>query len=75
MHQVNNAVVQGGKLVLSGLPFQDGQHVRVVIAEAEIPVHASISIQEVRKQLKGGVERFDEPFEPMIPVENWEMLK
>ena len=34
-----------------------------------------MSIDEVRRLLKDGVERFEDPFEPMIPTEHWEMLK
>jgi hypothetical protein len=74
MHEINDAIVQGGKVVLSHLPFADGQHVRIIVAESGEPVER-ISIQKVRELLKGGVERFDEPFEPMIPADDWEMLK
>jgi hypothetical protein len=75
MHQINDAIVHGGKLVLSGLPFAEGQHVRVVVAETDAPIPKRLSIEEVRKLLSGGVERFDDPFEPMIPTDQWEMLK
>ena len=34
-----------------------------------------VSIDDVRRQLCGGVVRFDDPFEPMIPGGDWEMLK
>jgi hypothetical protein len=74
MHEINDAIVKDGTIVLSHLPFPDGQHVRIVVAEADGPAKR-ISIQRVRELLMGGVERFDEPFEPMIPSENWEMLK
>ena len=76
MHQIDDAVVKGGKIVLSDLPFADGQHVRVIVSEhgSSLPLRR-MPIGEVRRQLKGGVERFDEPFEPMIPGEDWEMLK
>jgi hypothetical protein len=66
--------VQGGKIVLSHLPFADGQRVRVIVSENEAPI-ARLPIDDVRRQLKGGVERFDDPLEPMIPSEDWEMLK
>ncbi|HEX4794909.1 MAG TPA: hypothetical protein VH370_14005 [Humisphaera sp.] len=72
MHQIHDAIIHDGKLVLSDLPFADGQHVRVVVDA--VPV-LSASIHEVRLSLKGGVERFDDPFEPMIPLDVWEMNK
>ncbi len=75
MHQINDAIVQGGKILLSQLPFADGQRVRVVVTEQDIPALKALSIEEVRRQLRGGVVRFDDPFEPMIPSGDWEMLK
>jgi hypothetical protein len=74
MHQIDDAVVRGGKILLSDLPFADGQRVRVIVAESDAPV-IRLPIAEVRRQLKGGVERFDDPCEPMIPTDDWEMLK
>jgi hypothetical protein len=73
MHQINDAIVQGGRLTLSNLPFSDGQHVRVLVDEAHTPPLTKMTIQEVRKLLKGGVVRFEMPTEPMIPPEDWEM--
>jgi hypothetical protein len=75
MHQINDAIVTDRKLVLSDLPFAEGQHVRILVAEADEPVAKTASIHEVRQVLKGSVERFDDPLEPMIPQESWEMLK
>ncbi len=75
MHQIDDAIVEGGKVVLSHLPFADGQRVRVLVAENDAPVEKRLSIEEVRRQLKGAVERFDGPFEPMIPGDAWEVLK
>ena len=73
MHHVNDAIVRGGRLVLTDLPFAEGQRVRVDVVEVDET--ARRSIDDVRRELRGGVERFDKPFEPMIPVEDWEMLK
>jgi hypothetical protein len=73
-HEINDTIVQGGKIVLSHLLYVDGQHVRIIVAETNEP-GMRISIQKLREILKGGVERFEQPFEPMIPSENWEMLK
>jgi hypothetical protein len=74
MHEINDAIVRDGKIVVSNLPFADGQHVRVTVTEIaqtapRLPIH------KVRDLLKGGVERFNEPFEPMIPEKHWEMLR
>jgi len=45
-----------------------------MVAEQDAPVTTSLSIENVRRQLRGGVERFDHPLEPMIPSGDWEML-
>lgn len=76
MHEVNNVIVHNGKIELTHLPFANGQHVRVTVAEVSAPAASKrIAITRVRELLHGGVERFDDPFEPMIPIEDWEMLK
>jgi hypothetical protein len=64
MHRIEDAIVQGGKLVLTDLPFAEGQHVRVVVAEVDAPVKTTI--HEVRRLLAGGVERFDDSTEPLL---------
>ena len=75
MHRIDDAIVRGGKIILSDLPFADGQHVRIVVAEVNEHPANGASIHEVRRLLQGAVERFDDPFEPLIPVDDWEMLK
>ncbi len=75
MHEINDLIVQKGKIVLTQLPYADGQHVRVIVVEAEAQPAKRASISEIRQLLKGSVERFDEPTVPMIPNELWEILK
>jgi len=70
---VADAVVREGKLLLSDLPVADGQHVRVVVTD--VLDAGRQSIESVRNVLRGSVERFDDPFEPMLPLESWEMHK
>jgi hypothetical protein len=75
MHRIDDAIVRGGRIVLSDLPFAEGQRVRVIVAEHDAPAPQTLSIEDVRRQLRGGVVRFDDPFEPMIPADHWEMLR
>lgn len=75
MHRIDDAIVQGGKLVLSGLPFPEGQHVRVIVEETKGSDRPRLPIAEVRRLLRGGVKRYDDPFAPAIPPEDWEMLR
>jgi hypothetical protein len=72
MHKINDVIVQDGKVVLSHLPFHDGQHVQIVVTEVE-SASPKLSIAEVRKALQGKVERFVDPTDPMIPDDSWEM--
>jgi len=75
MHRIQKAVVRDGKLVLTGLPFAEGQHVRVIVTEAGGDAAGGVSVQRARELLRGGVERFDDPLEPLIPGQGWEMLR
>jgi hypothetical protein len=34
-----------------------------------------LSMQEVHELVRGSVDPFDDPSEPMIPEDSWEMLK
>lgn len=73
MQHVGQAVVHGGQVTLSGLDLPDGQRVQVVVTQ--VPEQQSRSIHEVRQILRGAVKRYDDPFEPVIPADSWEMLK
>jgi hypothetical protein len=35
MYPIDDAIVMGGRLILSDLPFSDGQRVRIVVMEAD----------------------------------------
>lgn len=74
MHQVNDAIVHGGKVVVTNVPFSDGQRVQVTISEV-VPQANRLPIGEVRTQLKGHAELLDDPSEPMIPEADWETPK
>ena len=75
MHRINDAIVRGGKLFLADLPFAEGQRVTVVLDEVDSRSAETRSIEEIRELLRGGVERFDDPLEPMVPADRWEMLR
>lgn len=73
MLRINDIVVRDGKLVLSNLPFAEGQHVQVLVDALATDKKATIS--DIRASLRGGVQRHDDPFEPVIPERDWEMLR
>lgn len=76
------AIVQpDGTIRVAGVPFQAGERVRVLLLAAPIPGpqrHATEQIKEARPiqaDLRGTVYRYDDPFEPAVPPEDWEALK
>lgn len=73
MRRVSQAVVHDGQVVLSGLGLPDGERVEVVVTQ--LPAQQSRTIGEIRQLIGGGVERYDDPFEPVIPMDSWEMHK
>lgn len=70
---VSQETVHGGRVVLSDLSFEDGQCVEVAVAK--LPSLNRQSIANVRRQLRGQVERYDDPFEPAAPPEDWQVLR
>jgi hypothetical protein len=75
MLQIEHAIVAGGRVTLVDLPFPDGREVCISVVEAGHDPVKKMSIDEVRQILKGCVTHFEDPFEPMIPLDDWEMLK
>lgn len=72
MHQIAEIVVQGGKAVLSALPYPDGQRLRVLVVEIALEP-PRLPIAAVRERLKGTSSGLSDPEAPMIPLEEWEL--
>ncbi len=73
-HKLAATLMEDGTLVLQGLPFHAGDTVEIIILEqpkAELPNQAS----QADYPLQGTVLRYDDPFEPAVPAEDWEVLK
>jgi hypothetical protein len=73
MQHIGQAVVHGGQVTLSGLDLPDGQRVEVIITQ--IPERQTRTIAEIHQLIGGAVVRYDDPFEPAISPDSWEMLK
>lgn len=58
-------VEAGGKPVVDGVPFPEGQEVEISINPVQLG-------NEDRYPLKGTVYRFDDPFSPAVPPGDWE---
>ena len=70
-HKTMATVGKGGKVVLDNLPFAEGKRVEVTVHQTE---------PEERPwppefPLEGSVIRYDDPFEPACPPEEWEAVK
>lgn len=65
------AVVQpNGRVVLENLPFDDGDMVEVIVLEANDEATRS-SVNPI----KGVLLKYEDPFEPAVPPEDWNVLK
>lgn len=70
-HKTTAKVEKGGKVVLENLPFAEGDQVEVAVRvtmPAERPWPPEFP-------LKDSVIRYDEPFEPACPPEEWEAVR
>ena len=65
-HKLAATVKQDGTILLEGLPFHAGDRVEIIILE-----QAKVS----HRPLAGSVLRYDDPFDPAVPAEDWEALK
>lgn len=68
--RVETVVQPHGRVVLENLPFDDGDMVEVIVLEAngEMP-RSSVN------PLKGALLKYDDPFEPAVPPEDWDVQK
>ena len=65
------AIVQpNGRVVLNDLPFEEGRQVEIIVLDTNVkgPMPQS-------NPLKDSVLRYDDPFEPAVPIEDWEALR
>ncbi len=63
----------GGHITLDGLPFDDGQPVRVSVVAANASAERPrLSIAEAQRIVAGSTDCLDDPGEPMIPLDAWE---
>jgi hypothetical protein len=72
-HKVEAVLSENGTLVLEGLPFQAGEAVEVIILERPKSQPTGSSSSEF--PLQGTVLVYDDPFEPAVAPEDWDVLK
>jgi hypothetical protein len=69
-HRIEITLTENGTLTIKDLPFQAGEAVEIIILESH-----SRPKEENPYPLRGTVIRYDEPFEPAVPPEDWEVLQ
>lgn len=69
-HRIETKLTENGTLNLKDLPFQAGDEVEIIILES--PKHPS---ESNLYPLRGTVIRYDDPFDPAVPLEDWEVLQ
>lgn len=71
-HKIEAVLSENGTLVLEGLPFRAGEAVEVIILERPQPQRVSSSSEF---PLQGTVLFYNDPFEPAVPPEDWDVLQ
>ena len=59
------------KVHIEDVPFDDGQEVDIVISVSNESEHPD----DLKKSLLGSVLKYNDPFEPVITSDDWELLK
>ena len=69
-HRLEITLTENGIFTLKDLPFQAGDFLEIIILERHPrPLDAN------SYPLRGTVIRYDDPFEPATPLEDWEVLQ
>ena len=70
-YQAEVVIEQDGALRLQELPFRAGDRVQVTIQDAD----RADEVVTQRYPLRGSVIRYDDPFGPAVPEDDWEALQ
>ncbi|BAY62514.1 hypothetical protein NIES22_25880 [Calothrix brevissima NIES-22] len=70
-HRIKTILTEDGTLIVKDLPFQAGEAVEIIILESQTHPQPANPYPLRGKQ----PYRYDEPFEPAVPLEDWEVLQ
>jgi hypothetical protein len=59
------------KVHIDDVPFDDGLEVEIIISVS----NQNENYNKLKDSLKGSVLKYDNPFEPVITSDDWELLK
>ena len=79
-YKIRSIVTADGTIVIKGIPFSVGKSVEVIVLEDIASQEAdrgsvNLPLDERWKSLRGSVTRYDDPFEPAIPLSDWDVLQ
>lgn len=73
-YKVETVLTEDGTLLLKELPFQAGDEVEIIILERPKTSSPS-SPDRSPRSLQGSILRYDDPFEPALSPDEWEVLR
>lgn len=68
--RIETTIQRNGCVILNDLPFEDGKQVEIIVLD----INGKGTLPTVNP-LKGTLLKYDDPFEPAVPIEDWEVLK
>lgn len=76
-HRLETTLTEEGTLTLTGLPFPAGARVEVIVLENGAPSggDAAAGDEPQRYSLRGTVLKYDDPFGPAVPEDDWDVLR
>lgn len=69
---ISDLKVQNGKIVLENLPFSEGSKVDVTVTGSG---NGKVNREEAKRLLRGSVVKYDDPFGPASPIDDWEAIR
>ncbi|MBD2196177.1 MULTISPECIES: hypothetical protein [Calothrix] len=70
-YRIETILTEDGTLIVKDLPFHAGEAVEIIILESQAHPQQANPYPLRGKQ----PYRYDEPFEPAMPLEDWEVLQ
>jgi hypothetical protein len=76
--KIETTLSEDGSLILKDLPFHMGDAVEVIILEKSPSREEKVVVEQSEPDLyplRGKVLHYEDPFEPAVPAEDWEVLQ
>lgn len=74
-HRATAVVTPDRTISVSGLPIAAGERVEVIILAGDERASDTPTTEDVRRKLRGSVLKYDHPFDPAVPPEEWDAVR